>query len=75
MNPAPDDLSVAQGESLARKREVLRRTGLSNSQLYRLIAAGRFPRPVSIGDRAVAFVCSEVDQWVAQRIAERGTRE
>lgn len=74
MNPAPDDLSVAQGESLARKREVLRRTGLSNSQLYRLIAAGRFPRPVSIGDRAVAFVCSEVDQWVAQRIAERGTR-
>lgn len=68
------EVLVAQSESLERKRDVLRRIGLSNSQLYRLLAAGRFPRPVKLGDRAIAFVRSEVDRWLAERIAEREAR-
>ena len=33
--------------------------------------AGRFPRPVKIGPRAVAWVESEIDDWLRQRIADR----
>ena len=57
--------------SLERKPSVLDRTGLSNSTLYDEINAGRFPRPVKIGARSVGWVKSEVDEWIAQRIAKR----
>jgi prophage regulatory protein len=30
----------------------------------------RFPSAVKIGSRAIAFVESEIDDWVNQRIAE-----
>ena len=31
---------------------------------------GRFPRPVSLGSRAVSWLESEVDEWIRERIAE-----
>ena len=37
---------------LWRLREVVHRTGLSASTIYRLMAAGNFPRPVRIDRRA-----------------------
>lgn len=46
-------------------------TGLKQSRLYELIAAGDFPRPVKLGPRASAWVSTEVQQWIADRIAER----
>ncbi|EJQ0105560.1 AlpA family phage regulatory protein, partial [Shigella flexneri] len=36
--------------------------------IYRLISLGRFPKPVKIGPRSVAFIESEVDEWINQRI-------
>jgi predicted DNA-binding transcriptional regulator AlpA len=33
--------------------------------------AGRFPRPVNIGEATLGFVESEIDEWAEQRIAER----
>jgi len=32
----------------------------------------RFPKSVSLGDRAVAWVESEVEMWIEERIADRG---
>jgi prophage regulatory protein len=43
-------------------------TGLSKSSLYELIRANRFPAPVRLGPRVVAWVRSEVKQWAAERI-------
>lgn len=54
---------------LERLPKVLARTGLSRSEIYRRIAAGTFPRPVSLGVRARAWNAAEVDNWVADRIA------
>jgi prophage regulatory protein len=55
-----------------RLREVKLLTGLSSSELYRRIAAGTFPRQVSLGGpRCVAWVESEIRGWIAARIAER----
>jgi len=51
-------------QSLIRLPEVLKRTGFGKAWIYRLISEGRFPAPVKIGVRAVAFVESEVDKWI-----------
>lgn len=62
----PMDIRV----SILRLRKVLERTGFSRSTLYLRIAAGSFPRPISLGGRSVGWVDSEVDAWIASRVAE-----
>ncbi|MDA8621367.1 AlpA family phage regulatory protein [Psychrosphaera sp.] len=47
---------------LIRKPEVLCKTGWSKSTLYNRIRSELFPPPVSIGDRAVAFIEFEVGE-------------
>ncbi|WP_338803766.1 AlpA family transcriptional regulator [Xenorhabdus griffiniae] len=55
--------------SLIRLPEVQRRTGYSKAWIYKLISDGAFPKQVKIGPRSVAFIESEIDDWIAQRIA------
>jgi prophage regulatory protein len=57
-------------KSLIRLSEVQRRTGYSKAWLYRLMSQGKFPTSVKIGARSIAFVESEIDEWIGQRIAE-----
>lgn len=52
-----------------RKPAVLERCGFSNTQLYRLINADKFPRPRKISERLVAWDEAEVDQWLAAKFA------
>ena len=56
---------------IIRLSEVLARTGLARSTVYKYIGEGFFPKPVSLGDRAVGWVESEVHDWVLARIEER----
>ncbi|MCY3706184.1 MAG: AlpA family transcriptional regulator [Gammaproteobacteria bacterium] len=49
--------------------EVLARTGLSRSTVYVRLQQGRFPKPVSLGARAVGWIESEIDEWMRERIA------
>jgi prophage regulatory protein len=51
--------------------EVMQRVGLKHTQIYQRISEGRFPRPVRVGDRAVAWVESEIDAYQDACIAER----
>lgn len=53
-----------QPTRLVRLPEVLQRTGYGKAWIYRLISEGRFPAPVKIGTRAVAFIESEIDEWI-----------
>ena len=67
--------SVSERETRAPVRilrlpEVLARTGLSRSTIYVRVDQGRFPKPVSLGARAVGWIESEVDRWIQERIAE-----
>ncbi|KZX58453.1 hypothetical protein A3709_01785 [Halioglobus sp. HI00S01] len=59
---------------LLRVKEVLNLTGLSRSYLYTLSGDGRFPGSVPLvpGGTARAWVYSEVQDWLNQRIEERG---
>jgi len=56
---------------LIRLNEVLAMTGLSRSSMCRSIEKQQFPKQVSLGDRAVAWVESEVQAWVVDRVVSR----
>ncbi|CAI1732347.1 TPA: helix-turn-helix transcriptional regulator [Serratia fonticola] len=57
-------------QNLIRLPEVQRRTGYSKAWIYRLISQNRFPSSVKIGTHSIAFVESEANEWINQRIAE-----
>jgi prophage regulatory protein len=56
--------------TLIRLEAVKARTGLSRSTLYAYMREGRFPQPVAISERCVAWIEGEIDAWIAERIAE-----
>lgn len=51
--------------------EVLHLTGISRSTLYDLIKRGDFPASVSLGGKSVAWLSSELETWMAARVAAR----
>lgn len=52
--------------------DACRLTSLSRTAINRWRDLGRFPSAVQLGDKRVAFVLAEVQQWISDRIAERG---
>ena len=46
-------------------------TGLSRSTLYAMMAEGRFPRPIKLGERAVGWSETEISAWLEDRKAQR----
>ena len=56
-----------------RQIEVLQRTGLSRTTLWRRINALNFPAPFKLGGgRAVAWLEHEIDAWIECQAAARG---
>ena len=55
--------------------EVLSRTGYRRSNIYLLMSLGRFPKSIPLGGRAVAWLESEVDEWMESRIRQREASE
>lgn len=51
--------------------EVMTMTGLKRSSIYKKIEEGRFPVQVPLGERAVGWIASEVEDWIKARVAER----
>jgi prophage regulatory protein len=58
-------------DSILRLPAVKTRTGLSRSTIYLRVSQGVFPKPVSLGGRAVGWVEAEIQEWLQQRIAAR----
>lgn len=56
---------------IIRLKEVIYSTGLARSTIYRYIGEGTFPKSVSLGDRCVGWVDTEVQEWILARIKER----
>ena len=65
------DPSPGRAESVMpvflRMPTVMRMTGLGRSTIYRLIADRKFPSPVRLGPRAVAWRRVDLDQWSEAR--------
>lgn len=58
-------------EQLLRLPEVREFTRRSTTRIYADMAEGKFPKPVRIGARAVAWRARELETWLQERIAER----
>lgn len=56
-------------QTIIRLPQVKQRTGISRSSIHAFIKAGSFPRPISLGARAVGWLDSEIDCWIDSRIA------
>jgi prophage regulatory protein len=48
------------------------RVGLGRSTVYALMQRGQFPHPIRLSARAVGWRESEIEQWIAERTAQRG---
>ena len=46
-------------------------TGLARSTIYKYIAEGVFPRPISLGARRVGWIDKEIDDWILKKISLR----
>jgi prophage regulatory protein len=55
---------------ILRRNQVQARTGLSRSTIYLRITEGSFPKPVSLGARAVGWLESDIEQWLTSRVEE-----
>lgn len=53
---------------MLRLPEVIRKTALSRSQIYRLIGMGVFPKQIHLGERTAGWVEQEIEEWLMQRI-------
>ena len=43
----------------------------SRAHIYRLIHAKKFPEPVRLGENRIAFVESEINDWLTSKVAKR----
>ncbi|HEM7876481.1 AlpA family phage regulatory protein [Burkholderia stagnalis] len=59
-------------ERLIRFGEVLSRTQLSKTEIYRRIHAGKFPPAVKLGLRAVAWREADVNGWIRNLPQQHG---
>jgi prophage regulatory protein len=52
-------------------REVIEVTRLAKPTLYRMMKAGTFPRQIHLATQRVAWLRSEVLDWIARQAAAR----
>ncbi|QEQ97323.1 helix-turn-helix transcriptional regulator [Neptunomonas concharum] len=57
---------------LLRRPEVEQLVGLSRSTIYNRLEKGTFPKPVPLGGRLVAWVESDIQAWIQERIEAAG---
>jgi len=60
-------------ERFIRLPEVKLRTGLSRSTIYAGISKGIFPKSVSLGERSIGWLESEINAWIEARIQKSRT--
>lgn len=58
-------------QTILRRYDVERATGLCRSAIYQLIAAGKFPKPIRLSRQSVGWLETEIADWQTARIAER----
>lgn len=63
--------SLPETIRLIRLKEVLRICGMSRSTLYNNIKEQQFPEPIRISARSVAWLQSEVLEWIELRVKFR----
>ena len=63
---------TAAHRRLIRLPDVIARTGLSKTTIWRGTRSGDFPKPVTLTRGTVGWVEDEVDRWIDAKIEARG---
>lgn len=63
---APD--AQPRTRRLLRRAEVEERTSLPKTTIYDWIKRGQFPPPVRLGDAMVAWLESDIEEWIDRKI-------
>ncbi len=63
-----------KADRFLRCREVCHLASLSESQIYRRLAAGTFPKPITLGPGSVRWSYREVQAWIHDVKAEQAER-
>jgi len=66
---SPSQVARQPTDVLLRRKDVERIAGISRASIYRLIKAGKFPAPVSLGTGSVRWKQSDVVAWQSTLIA------
>lgn len=56
---------------IIRLKEVLAKTSLGKTYIYKLIKIKKFPESIALGERTVGWLESEIDSWIQSRILQR----
>ena len=60
--------SKNQNHRLIRRKEVQAKTCLGASSIYALMKQGQFPKAIILSERRVAWLESDIDEWISERI-------
>lgn len=60
-------VEIAESAVFLRMTAVIQLTGLCRSTIYRLVAQDKFPSPVRIANRAIAWRKMDVERWSVGR--------
>ena len=64
-SPARKD--ALESEPMLRPLEVMARTGLSRTTIWRRVRAGTFPAPIELGQNSIGWPESLIRSWLANR--------
>ena len=67
LKPAAEADSSSDSSPFLRMWAVTRMTGLGRSTIYRLVAQDKFPSPVRLANRAIAWRRTDLERWTEMR--------
>ncbi|MDT7487261.1 AlpA family transcriptional regulator [Citrobacter koseri] len=56
---------------LLRLKQVQEKTGLKRTQIYLYMKTDNFPQSIKIGPASVAWLESEIDEWIGAKLVNR----
>ena len=54
-----------------RQKAVLSKIAVSQATLWRMVRSGSFPAPIRLSTNSVGWLETEIDEWIAKRMANR----
>ncbi|OOF45452.1 helix-turn-helix transcriptional regulator [Rodentibacter trehalosifermentans] len=66
---------TAQAERFIKLPEVMNKTGLGRSTIYRNMKAGEFPKSIQLNKQNSVWLESEVNAWMKEQINKRNQQE
>ncbi len=54
-------------DCMLRPPEVMARTGLSRTTIWRRVKAGKFPAPLVLGENSIGWTAQSIEDWLKSR--------